>query len=112
MDEVMGSYRSRFWLPTMLLCYNLVTMNDTKKAPFLSAKQLENLDYFWQNLPQWLDDPVYQYKYLVLHDGKVKGAYDQAGEAFRYAVARFPQNEFIIQQVIYESKIVNSLASV
>ena len=87
-------------------------MSGSKKASPLSEKQDVNLRYFRQNLKEWLKNPAYAYKYLVIHDGEVKGAYDQSGIAFESAVASFPQDEFIIQQVVDEDEIVNFLSGV
>ncbi len=87
-------------------------MSDSQKASPLSEKQEENLSYFQQNLNGWLKDPAYAYKYIVLHNKEIQGTYDQSGTAFEEAVASFPQDEFIIQQVVDESEIVNFLSGV
>lgn len=80
------------------------------KAPAISPAQERNLDYFQQNLPAWLKDPVYRHKHLVIHGQKICGSYDQPGTAFEYAVANLPQGEFIIQQVVDESEVASFLS--
>ena len=72
----------------------------------LSAVQRKNYNYFQKYLKQWLKDPVYKYKYLVIHDETVKGVYDRSDTAFRFAISRLPQDEFIIQQVIKAEELI------
>ena len=80
------------------------------KISGLSSIQEQNLQYFKQNLADWLNNPVYQYKYLVIHGSQVKGVYDRPETALENAIVTLPQGEFIIQQVIDENEIVNSLS--
>ena len=83
---------------------------EEKQTSALSAVQQKNLQYFKKQLNNWLSDPVYKYKYLIIHGEKVQGAYDKPETAFREAVASLPQGEFIIQQVIDDKEVVNFLS--
>lgn len=73
----------------------------------MSDKKAENIAFFKENLPAWLADEKLRDKYVVIHDRKVRGAFDTFNAALRDAVLRFPSDEFVIQQVIDASEVVN-----
>ena len=85
-------------------------MSNSQKLSPLSSKQAESLLYFQRNLDKWLKDPAYADKYIVIHKKEIRAAYDRSSTAFEEAVATLPQDEFIIQQVVNETEIVNFLS--
>lgn len=70
-------------------------------------KKEENLSFFKAKLPELLNNPIYKDKYLVVANKEIKNSFDTFQSALEYAVATFPNEEFIIQQVIDESKVVS-----
>ena len=72
----------------------------------------KNLNFFYENLRKYLDDPNLINKYLVIHDIKIIKSFSSFAEALKYSEGRLPENEFIIQQVIDEEENVNFLCSV
>jgi hypothetical protein len=72
--------------------------------------KLKNIEYAKRELPRWLSDPYLEGKFVVIHCEKVQHYYDTFQEALRFAVNNFPHNEFAIQHVIDESKIINFLS--
>ena len=80
-------------------------MSDKNKA------KERNRQYFQENLDEFLKNPIYRYKFLVIHGEKVRGAYDTFSSSLEYAVANFPKEEFIIQQVLAQDEQINFLKS-
>ena len=76
-----------------------------------SKKQLKNLRYFDDNLEDFLNNDLLKGKYVVIHDEKVKGSFDDFGLAIQFALEHFSQDEFVIQQVINNKEIVNFIKS-
>jgi hypothetical protein len=74
-----------------------------------SEKQEESLHFFREKLDSLADDPAYKMKYVVVYNSEIVEVSDTFGNALIEAVAKYPQNEFIIQQVIRESDIVSFL---
>ncbi len=70
-----------------------------------------NFNYFQSHLSGWLNDPAYKHKFVVIHDEKVKGVYDQFAQAIEFAAANFQPGQFIIQQVLAENEQINYLRS-
>lgn len=77
----------------------------------LSEKQQKNYDFFSLHLNEYLDDPIKRNKYAVFCEEEIKGAYDTFDAAYIAACAQFPQDEFIIQQIVDSSDIVEFLWS-
>lgn len=78
----------------------------------LSERQQKNYDFFNNNLSQWLVDPLKSDKFAVIHDEQLTGLYDSFEAAFRFAYTKFAEDDFIIQQIIDQSEIVEFLRSV
>ncbi len=76
-------------------------------SDFLSVAQNKNLEYFKQNLAEFLENKILANKYIVIHDEQIKGSFDDFESALDYAVLSLPKGEFIIQQVINEDEIVS-----
>lgn len=77
----------------------------------LSERQQKNYDAFNRNLSTWLNDPLKVEKFAVIHDEQLMGLYDSFEAAFRYAYPAFAEDDFIIQQIIDQSEIVEFLRS-
>ena len=77
--------------------------------PNLSEKQLENLTYFKENLSQFLVNPMLKNKFVIVYNKKIENSFDTFENAFSDAASKYPRNEFIIQQVISTSDVVNFL---
>ncbi|HMO74453.1 MAG TPA: hypothetical protein PKD99_14690 [Sphingopyxis sp.] len=59
-----------------------------------------NYDWFQRNLKQLLAS--HSGEFAVLRDQSVQGYFESPGEAFRTALAKFPDRIFSIQQVVDE----------
>ena len=77
----------------------------------LDGEQLKNYEFFCSHLKEYLSDPVLYGKYAIIFSERLQGAYDSAGAAYTEARSRFPRGEFIIQQVIDPTKLVEYLSS-
>ena len=71
----------------------------------------KNYKYFQDNLNDFLGNPLYQNKFLVIYEQKVQNAFDTFPTALEYAAGHFPEGEFIIQEAIDKNKIINILKS-
>jgi len=74
-----------------------------------SEQQRIDYKYFQQILPDLLLDPLKVDKFAVIHNETIKGIYDTFAAAYRAACTLFDQ-DFIVQKIIDESKIVNYLS--
>jgi len=75
----------------------------------LSNEQRNNYAYFQQELPSLLSDPLKTGKFAIISDLTVKGLFDTFETAYREACIKFA-DDFIVQQIIDERKIVNYLS--
>lgn len=66
----------------------------------LQAEVDQNYDWFQRNLKNFLADHTGEY--AVLRRQTVQGFFESPGEAFRKALADFPDRIFSIQQVVDE----------
>ena len=67
-----------------------------------------NIEAFQETLlPQLLNEPLMRGKFVIVHEQKVKGAFDTFDAALREAVTRFPVNEFVIQQILEPNSQIN-----
>ena len=76
----------------------------------LTKTQNTNYKYFTENIDNWLKDLNYKDKYVVIHERKVQQVSADFVKVFEYAVATFPRDEFIIQQIVDENSINNFLS--
>ena len=74
----------------------------------LTEKQKKDISYFKNNLNEFLTDMLLVNKYVVISDEKIQNSFDTIENAVNYAVDNFKIGEYIIQQIIDESKIINS----
>jgi len=76
-----------------------------------SEKQKEAYNFFQQKLNDLVKNPLYKLKYVIIHENEIKGFFDTFDSALVQAVANYPQNDFIIQQVVSEDEVINFLYS-
>lgn len=77
----------------------------------LSEAQQKNYDFFTQHLPEYLKNSFFKNKFGIFYEEELKGINDSFEAAFSDACARFPIGEFIVQQIIDSSEIVEFLVS-
>ena len=75
-----------------------------------SKEQEKNYEFFQQQLPELLSDPLKVRKYVIIYDMEIKGIFDTFDAAFRVACVKFI-DDFIIQQIIDENEIVDYLST-
>jgi len=76
-----------------------------------SEKQKEALKFFQENLQNWVNDPLYRLKHVIIYENKAVGVFDTFETALTEAVAKYPRDAFVIQQVVKEEDVVNYLYS-
>ena len=77
----------------------------------LSEKQKEALTFFKNNLDEWLNNPIYKLKYVIIHSNKMVGFFDTFEKALAEALTKYTQDEFIIQQIISDEDVISFLYS-
>lgn len=77
----------------------------------LSSAQEKNYAFFMKNLPVYLSNPITKGKFAVFCDEEMKGVYDTFEAAYEDACAKFQMGEFIIQQIIDSSDVVEFIWS-
>jgi hypothetical protein len=78
---------------------------------YFTEAQKENLRYFQENLAVFLENPIYKHKFAIIADKKIAGIFDTFNNAIEEAASRFPQGEYVIQQIIGENEVINFLYS-
>jgi hypothetical protein len=76
---------------------------------YFTEAQKENLQYFQNNLTDFLANPIYKHKFAVIFDKKIVGIFDTFGNAIGSAASTLPQGEYVIQQIIDENEVINFL---
>jgi hypothetical protein len=76
---------------------------------YFTEAQKENLRYFQENLADFLNNPLYKHKFVIISDKKIVGIFDTFNNAIEEAASRFPQGEYVIQQIIGEDEVINFL---
>ena len=74
-----------------------------------SEQQRKNYVFFQRILPELLSDPLKIDKFAIIHEESVIGLFDTFAAAYRAACSKIAR-DFIVQQIIDESKIVNFLS--
>ena len=74
-----------------------------------TKKQEKCIDFFDNNLEEWLKDDLKKNKYVVIYDESIKGIYDTIDGAVDYAYENFETGSFIIQQIFDENEIISYL---
>ena len=78
---------------------------------FLSEKQKEDLQFFDDKLNELLENPLYQRKFVLIHNKSIEGIFDTFENAAIEAVSRFQPYEFVIQQIIADTEITGFIYS-
>lgn len=73
----------------------------------LNAKQNEALEYFEEHLDEWVKDPLFKYKFAIIRENTLVGIFDTFQAAAKEAFMKYPQIDFIIQELIPEDEYVN-----
>jgi hypothetical protein len=73
----------------------------------LSAKQNKALEYFEAHLDEWAHDPALKYKFAVIRENALVGAFDTFQAAAADAFHKYPHVDFIIQELIPDDEVVN-----
>jgi predicted ester cyclase len=73
----------------------------------LNAKQNEALEYFEAHLDEWAHDPLLKYKFAVIRENALVGAFDTFQAAAADAFRKYPEVDFIIQELIPDDEVVN-----
>jgi hypothetical protein len=76
---------------------------------YLTEKQKEAWQFFQDNLERLAADPLFKFKYVVVYGKAVTGFYDTFATAYIEALSKYPETDFIIQQVIKDNEFVNIL---
>jgi hypothetical protein len=76
----------------------------------LTDIQMKNYEFFKKHLGEYLTDPLKKGKHAVIYDLKLQGLFDtfEAACVFAYSTSA---NDFVVQQIIDESEIVDYLYS-
>jgi len=77
---------------------------------YFTVKQKENIEYFHDNLKDFLENPLYKFKFAVICDKDIVGIFDTSEAAIEAATAKWPLGEFIIQQIISDNDVVGFLS--
>lgn len=76
---------------------------------YLTENQQKATAFFQANLEKWAANPLYKMKYVVILNDKIAGFFDTFSNAICDAAAKYPQGDFIIQQIINDEEIINFL---
>jgi len=77
---------------------------------FFTERQKQDIAYYDENIEAWVNNPLYEMKFIIISGKEIKGFYDTFEAALAAAVKSFAIGEFIIQQIIPENKMVNFLS--
>jgi len=74
---------------------------------FFSEKQKEAIAYFEANRDNWLKNPLYKDKYLIIYGEQIVGIYDHSDTAFIEADGKYRRGDYIIQELYDEKERVS-----
>ena len=77
----------------------------------LNEKQSANYRFFQSHLGEYLDNPLTKGKFGVFFNESLQGTFDSFDAAYSEACSKFPTSEFIIQQLVDSSEVVDFLWS-
>jgi hypothetical protein len=77
----------------------------------MSDQKQVNIQFFRSELPKLLGNALLRGKFVVVHDKEVRATFDTFDAALRHAIAHFPPDEFIIQQVVEDNATVSFLSA-
>ena len=64
-----------------------------------TEEQKQNIDYFNSHVDEWVQNPGYNMKFVVIANKQSQGFYNTFSDALKYAVEHFDTGHFIIQEV-------------
>ncbi|GHV72174.1 hypothetical protein AGMMS49928_28300 [Spirochaetia bacterium] len=76
---------------------------------YWTNKQKENIVWFNENVETLAADPLYRLKFAIILESKVKGIFDTFDTALNEAATKFPNGEYIIQQIVSQKETINFL---
>jgi hypothetical protein len=76
---------------------------------YFTEAQKENLEYFQENLAEFLKNPIYRHKFAIIANKEITGIFDTFSNAIEEAAPRFCEGEYVIQQIVDENEIINFL---
>lgn len=77
----------------------------------LSEKQKANYQFFESQLQEYLKNPLTKGKYGIFCNQELQGLFDSFDAAYSEACTKYPTDEFIIQQIVDSSTVVEFLWS-
>jgi hypothetical protein len=86
-----------------------INQGENSMNEYFTETQKENLQYFQNNLADFLKNPIYKHKFAIIADKKIAGIFDTFNNAIEEAVSSFTQGEYVIQQIIGEDEVINFL---
>jgi hypothetical protein len=76
---------------------------------FFSEEQNKNFAFFQGHLHEYLGNELLKNKFVIIYDEKMVGTYDTFASALDEAASKYPQSEFIIQQIISNDEFIGFL---
>jgi hypothetical protein len=76
---------------------------------YFTEAQKENLEYFQENLADFLKNPIYKHKFAIIANKEIVGIFDTFGNAIEEAASSFHEGDYVIQQIIGENEVINFL---
>ncbi|MDR0331421.1 MAG: hypothetical protein LBH93_06920 [Chitinispirillales bacterium] len=73
----------------------------------LNDKQNEALAYFESNRDDWVKNPLFKNKYAIIRENALAGIFDTFEAAITEAVQKYPEIDFIVQEIVSDSEVVN-----
>jgi hypothetical protein len=77
----------------------------------MTTAKAMNLAFIQGKLPELRSNPLLLGKFVVVNDKTIKAQFDTFAAAIRFAVANFPADEFIIQEISAEESTVGYLSA-
>ena len=77
----------------------------------LNDKQSANYRFFKSHLEEYLNSPLTKGKFGIFFNESLQGTFDSFDAAYSDACTKFPADEFIIQQLVDSSDVVDFLWS-
>ena len=77
---------------------------------FLSAKQKESLEYFYEKFDELYNNPLYRHKVVLISGNELLGIFDSHENAMKHAAIKYRPGEYIVQELIRDDEVVNFLS--
>jgi len=73
----------------------------------LNVQQNEAWEFFKAHVDEWAGNPLFKYKYGIIRDSALAGIFDTAGAAAEEAFSKYPERDFIIQEIVPPDEVVS-----